>query len=75
MNSLYAVQIPKDKNEFRKCKSHSWMETEYDNIVLDYWKLPNEIYIVNLGRDDGLDGGIYLKKHIPKLSRSFYFKL
>ena len=32
------------------------METEYDDSVLDYWKLPNGNYIVKLREDDGLDG-------------------
>ena len=30
LNSLYGVQIHKDINEFYKCKSQHWMETEYD---------------------------------------------
>ena len=31
------------------------MQTEYDEKVLDYWKLPKEIYIVKMKKDDGLD--------------------
>ena len=46
MNSLYGVQIRKDNNDFYKCKFEHWMQTEYDDFVLDYWKLPNENYIV-----------------------------
>ena len=30
MNSLYGVQIRRDIDEFYKCKSEQWMETEYD---------------------------------------------
>ena len=35
MNSLYGVQIRKDINQSYKCKSQHWMETEYDENVLD----------------------------------------
>ena len=31
------------------------METEYDNNMLEYWKLPTGNYIVKLKKDDGLD--------------------
>ena len=48
MNSLYGVQIREDIDQSYKCKSQHWKETEYDEIVLDYWKLPNGNYIVNL---------------------------
>ena len=48
MNTLYGVQIRRDLDEFYNCKSQHWMETEYDEIVLDYWKLPNGNYIVKL---------------------------
>ena len=46
MNSLYGVQIRKDIDQLYKCKSQHWMETEYDDNVLGYWKLPNGNYIV-----------------------------
>ena len=36
MISLYGVQILKDIIESYKCKSELWMETEYDDNVLDY---------------------------------------
>ena len=55
MNSLYGVQIRKDNYESYKCKSPNWMETEDDENVLDYWRLPNVIYIVKMKTDDGLD--------------------
>ena len=38
MVSLYGAQIRKDINQSYKCKSYQWMETEYDENVLDYWK-------------------------------------
>ena len=43
MNSLHGVQIRKVNNDFYKCNSQHWMETEYDGNVLAYWRLPNEI--------------------------------
>ena len=46
MNSLYGVQIRKDIDQYYKCKSQHWMETEHDENVLDYWRLPNGNYIV-----------------------------
>ena len=55
MNSLYGVQIRKDINESYYCKSETWMKTEFDENVLDYWKLPNGNYIVKMKKDDGLD--------------------
>ena len=55
MNSLYGVQIRKDIDQSCKCKSQHWMETEYDENVLHYWKLQNEKYIVKLKKDDGLE--------------------
>ena len=55
MNSLYGVQIRKDIDQSYKCNSQHWMETEYDENVLDYWKLPNGNYIVKLKKDDGLE--------------------
>ena len=46
MNSLYGVQTRKDIDQSHKCKSQHWTETEYDENVLDCWKLPNGNYIV-----------------------------
>ena len=48
MNALYGRQVRKDNNEFYKCKSQHWMETEYDDNVLENWKLQIGIYIVKL---------------------------
>ena len=45
MNGLYGVQIRKDNNESLHCKSQTWMKTEYEENVLDYLKLPNEIFL------------------------------
>ena len=65
MNSLYGVQIRKDIDQSYKCKSQHWMETEYDENVLDYWKIPNGNYIVKLKKDDGLEGDNHVKNTIP----------
>ena len=46
MNSLYGNQIRKDIDQHYKCELQHWMETEYDEKVLDSWKLPNGSYIV-----------------------------
>ena len=45
INSLHGVQIRKGIDQSYKCKSQHWMETEYDENVLDYWKLPNGNFI------------------------------
>ena len=55
MNSLYGVQIRRDISQSFHCKSETWMKTEFDENVLDYWKLPNGNYIVKMKKDDGLD--------------------
>ena len=65
MNSLYGVQIRKDINESYHSKSETWMKTEFDENVLDYWKLPNENYIVKMKRDDGLDDDCDIKNTLP----------
>ena len=41
MNSFFAAQNRKDINESSCCKSEHWMQTEYDENVLDYWRLLN----------------------------------
>ena len=45
MNSLYGVQIHRVFNESYYCKSKTWMKTEFDENVLDYWRLPTEIIL------------------------------
>ena len=56
MSSWHGVQICKDIDQSYKCKSQHWMETEYDDNVLDYWKLRNGNYIVRFKKNDGLEG-------------------
>ena len=65
MNSLYGVQIRKDIDQSYKCKSQHWMETEYDENVLDYWKLTNGNYIVKLKKDNALEGDNDVKNTLP----------
>ena len=71
MNSLYGENIRKDINEKYCCKSEHWMTTQYDENVLDYWKLPNGEYIVKLKEDDGLDSEIDIKNTMPSHLGSF----
>ena len=40
------------------------MQTEYDNNVLDHWKVPNVIYLVKFKKDDGLDFDSVVKNTI-----------
>ena len=56
MISLYGVQIRKNNIESCYCKSEQWMKTEYDENVLDYWKLPNGKDIVKMEKKDGRNG-------------------
>ena len=61
MNSLYGVQIRRDINESNYCKSETWMKTEFDENVLDYWKLPNGNFIVKMKKEDGSDDDCDIK--------------
>ena len=71
MNSLYGVQIRKDINESYSCKSETWMKTEFDENVLDYWKLTNGNYIVRMKKDDGLDDDCDIKNTLPAVLGAF----
>ena len=71
MTSLYGVQIRKDTDLSYKGKSQHWMETEYDQNVSDYWKLPNGNYIVKLKKDDRLEGDNDLKNTLPSQLGAF----
>ena len=50
MSSLYGVQIRKDFNDSFKCKSETWMKTEFVDNVLVCWKIPNGKYIVKINK-------------------------
>ena len=71
MNSLYGIQIRKDINETYYCKSEYWMKTEFDENVLDYWKLPNGNYIVKMKKDDGLDDDCEIKNTLLAVLGAF----
>ena len=65
MNCLYGVQKGKDFDQNFKCKSEHWMQTEYDENVLEYWKLPNEKLLRKMKNDDDLDGDNTKKDTLP----------
>ena len=71
MNSLYGVQIRRDNNESYYCKSETWMKTEFDENVLDYWKLPNGNFTVEMKKDDGLDDDCDNKNTLPAVLGAF----
>ena len=71
MNSLYGVQIRRDINELYYCNSETWMKPEFDENVLDYWRLPNGNYIVKLKKDDGLDEDCDIKNTLPAVLGAF----
>ena len=72
MNSLYGVQIRRYIKESHYCKSETWMETEFDQNVLDYWRLPNENYIVKMKKDDELDDECDIKNTLPAVLGAFF---
>ena len=41
------------------------MKTEFDENVLDYWRLPNGKLIVRMRKDDVLDDDCDIKKNLP----------
>ena len=71
LNGLYGVQIRRAIDQSYKCKSQHWMETEYDNIVLDYWRLPNSNYIVKFKKDYVVDGDNDVKNTLLILLGAF----
>jgi len=49
------------------------MKTDYNEHVLDYWKLPDENYIVKMKKDDGLDDDCDNKNTLPAHLGAFIF--
>ena len=54
MKSLYGEFLRKDILESYQCESEMWMQTEYDERVLDYQKIIYGNYIVKMKNDEGL---------------------
>ena len=74
MDSLNGAQIRRDIYELYCCKSEHWMQAEYDEKVLDYWRLPNGKYNVKMKKDDGLDDhDCGIKNTLPGQLGSFIF--
>ena len=71
MNSIYGQTIRKDIEEEYLCKSRHWMETEFDDRVKDYWRLPNGKYIVKLTLDEGVDTDVEEKNCMPSQLGAF----
>ena len=71
MNSLYGVQKRRHINESYHCKSEIWMKTEFDEDVLDFWKLPIGNYIVKMKKNDGLDDDCDIKNTLPAVLGAF----
>ena len=65
LKRLYGVQLRGDIIESYYCKSETWMKTEFDEKVLEYWKLRNENYIVKIKKDDGLDDDCDIENTLP----------
>ena len=65
MNSLYGENIRKDIEEKFACKSEMWMQTEYDEIVKDYWKIPGNNYIVKIFDDKGMEDEVQKVNTMP----------
>ena len=65
MNSFYGVQLRKDIKESYYGEREKWMKTDNDENILDYWKLSNEIYVVKMKKDNGLDDEFDLKNTLP----------
>ena len=74
MSSLYGVQLRRDINESNYCKSKTWMKTEFDENVFDYWKLPNGNYVVKMKKYDGLDDDFDIKITLPAVLGAFVLK-
>ena len=71
MISLYGVQIRRDINESYYSKTEAWMETEFDENILDYCRLLNGNYNVKMKKDDGLDDDCDNKNTLPAVLGAF----
>ena len=71
MNRLYGDQIRGDINESYSCKSETWMKRDFDENILDYWRLPNGNYFVKMKKNDGLDDDSDIKMTLPAVLGAF----
>ena len=71
MNSLYGEQIRKDIEEKFTFKSEMWMMTNYDERVVDYWKISNFNYIVKMIDDKGMEDEVKKINTMPLHLGSF----
>ena len=65
MNALYGEFLRKDMTESYQCKSEMWMQTEYDERVLDYQKIIYGNYIVKMKDDEGLEDELKKANTLP----------
>ena len=65
MNSLYGEQIRKDIEESYQSKSERWMQTEYDERVLDYQRIKYGNFIVKTKDDAGLEDEVKKVNTMP----------
>ena len=65
MISLYGENIRKDIEEKFACKSEAWMMSQYDERVLDYWKISGINYIVKMIEDAGLEDKVKKLNTMP----------
>ena len=66
MNNLYGVQLQTVVMESKFCKSEPRLNTECDDNVLDYWRLPNGNNVFKMKKNYGLD----CDKDVQKTLRS-----
>ena len=65
MNALYREFLRKDITESYQCKSDMWMQTEYDERVLDYQKINYGNYIVKMKDNEGLEDEVKKVNTLP----------
>ena len=71
MNSLYGKQARRDFNESYSCKSETWKKTEFDESVLENWRLPNENYVLKMKKYDRLDDDRDNRNSVPVVFGAF----
>ena len=73
MNALYGEFLRKDITESYQCKSEMWMQTEYDERVLEYQKINYGNYIVKMEDDEGLQDAVKKVNTLPLQLAVFIF--